>query len=177
MTVIAWDGKTLAVDSQVSDSTGYKQAADKIWRFEYGDEKPDALLAVFGVLAHGAPLVEWFKSGATPSDYPFPASTVNEFVGTSLVVVSGNQVMEYGASPYPDIQPISVKQAWGSGGQMALGAMLAGYTAVQAAQLSCKHITTCGGPVKSMTMEGAKADQLSPLANLETPPGQEQFYS
>lgn len=51
-----------------------------------------------------------------------------------------------------DAQLIRGKEAWGSGRDFALGALSMGATAKEAAQIACKHSTTCGGKIHTFTI-------------------------
>ena len=51
-----------------------------------------------------------------------------------------------------DPQPIKHPDAWGSGRDFALGALSMGATAKEAAQIACKHSTTCGGKIHTFTI-------------------------
>lgn len=55
---------------------------------------------------------------------------------------------------YEDNEPQRVRKfdAWGSGESYALGALSMGATAKEAAQVACKHSTTCGGKIHTFTI-------------------------
>lgn len=63
MTVIAWDGCTLAADKRAS-SGGIARTVTKIERHE------GCLIAMTGCWDTGAEMREWFKAGADPEKFP-----------------------------------------------------------------------------------------------------------
>src|SRR5690606_19961363 len=96
MTVIAWDGKTLAADRQ-ADRGGVKQPTQKIFR------AGRALAGISGDLTLCRELLAWYSAGAVPAN--FPASCRN-FDASMLVIERGPdgqaqaKIYESGPSPF-----------------------------------------------------------------------------
>ncbi|CBJ38328.1 Conserved protein of unknown function, phage related [Ralstonia solanacearum CMR15] len=141
MTVIAWDGKTLAADKRAT-SIGLARAVTKIQRHE------DLLLAMTGDWDVAAELREWFKAGAAPSD--FPAKAREDLA--SLIVVGTAGVWLYSTGPFP--MPIeSEKAAFGSGRDFAEAAMHLGCTAIEAVSVACHFQSDCGNGIDALTLD------------------------
>lgn len=144
MTVIVFDGKTLAADKSASCG-GVVQSVTKIQR--HGDE----LLACTGNLSIGLELFDWYKRGALPSTYP-PANR-DEDKGASLIVVgAGGMVRKYESSPFP-IEFNGAFSAFGSGAATALGAMHMGATAKQAVEAAIKWDAGCGLGIDTLELQ------------------------
>src|SRR6185503_3289117 len=128
MSVIVWDGKTLAADCQVSyGSTRCK--VSKIRRLEDG-----TILAVTGSECSGALMMHWYEQGADLSNYPACQSDKDDW--SRLVVVQPNgQVICY--EKYPVVMPVNqFPMSWGSGQDFALGAMAMGADARKAVEIA-----------------------------------------
>ena len=142
MSVIIWDGSSLAVDTRaVGDGTQTK--ALKSCRISN-----TMVAAVVGRLDHSYELFEWLKNGAKKDDWPAFQRGDN---WSSLVVMtaSDHQVncYSYETTPYPI--PIHGEfEAWGSGREVAIGFMAARKDALAAIQAVCKHVPTCGMPAE-----------------------------
>ena len=143
MTVIAWDGKTLAAD-RLMLSGDTRQYTTKIQR--HGGH----LLGTPGTLTVGQEMAHWWKDGAEPSKYP--ASNRNPNEGASLIVVHpGGRVFKYESSPFA-FEVDATQCAFGSGDAVALAVMALGYTAFQAVQSANLFVSTCGGAVDSLEL-------------------------
>lgn len=143
MTVIAWDGKTLAADKLMCHGAT-KQTTTKIFR--HGPE----LLAITGNLSIGLEVMEWYKAGAIDKDYP--AGNRSENAGASLVIIKRQgTVVKYESSPIP----FTVEGefcAFGSGDESALVAMACGCDARKAVELTCRFNTGCGNGIDALTL-------------------------
>lgn len=134
MTVIAYDHKRgeIAVDSEC---TGGDIKFGKVKKFI---ELPDGRIAIgCGSLANVMMIFDALAAGDTPDP--------GWFVNTCVVLVDGGKVYAMDETPYRDLTKRT--WAWGTGMEVALGALHMGATAEQAAQAACKYITSCGGPV------------------------------
>lgn len=147
MTVIAWDGKTLAADRWCVDSvTGLKRLllGPKIMRVN--DEE---LIAATGSGRAGLLLKGWYRAGADAGAFP----RVEQAAETDLYVFRLDRVMVYQNTPEPMLlQP--GQHAAGCGGAYALGAMMAGADAVRAVEIACALDVACGGDIDTLTLEG-----------------------
>lgn len=143
MTVIAWDGKTLAADKLVSYGTT-KGTVTKIMR--HGAE----LLGVTGTVSVGLEMVEWYRSGADPDK--FPASNRKEDAGSSLILIRADGTawkFESGPHPYRIEDPCP---AWGCGDQAAMVAMACGLSARDAVLMAQRFDSGCGNGVDTLEL-------------------------
>lgn len=146
MTVIAWDGKTLAADKQATFGD-HKTTVVKLER--HGA----MLLATTGDLSIGMEMLDWYKSGADPAK--FPAANRSPDRGASLVcVMSHGDVWKYESSPHP-FRIDAPFAAFGCGATAALVAMACGKTAREAVLLASEYVDGCGGGVDTLELEPA----------------------
>ena len=134
MTVLAWDGKTLAAD-RLACAGMMKATVTKIARV--GEE----LVGVCGTLSVGNELRDWYLNGADPSYFPDAALDDGE---TDLVVVkSDGTVWVYSASstPFQIEDPVC---AFGAGAEAAWGALLCGASAQRAVEIASQINVSCG---------------------------------
>jgi len=141
MTTIAWDGKTLAVDSAQSRGdiiTGLKM------KKLYLDVGPFKAVAISGVTQNYEPLIKWIKCGGdnpSISDH-FSILCINK-KGQCFGLHDGDQLYFVRRKD---------KCSEGSGWQIALGAMDAGATAIEAIKIASKRDVYTGGKVQSFTV-------------------------
>jgi hypothetical protein len=136
MTVIAYRDGVIACDSRIN--FGGFHASTKKW-----EKVGDHLLFGAGDASQFLQLVEWYRNGAVISEWP---AIINRENYCRLIVCKDGKVFEYEYLPYP-IEVIDDYAAWGSGFEVALGAMYAGMGAGQAAKAACALVSTCGGEV------------------------------
>lgn len=135
MTVIAWDGKTLAADKQATNS-GSMRTVKKIFKVR------GYLVAVAGDYTDSLMLLDWFKKGAIIKNYPVFDEKTRD--GVSLLVIDKNkQVTRYETQPIPYIIEDKLVAA-GCGRDYAMAAMYCGKTAKQAVEITCKLDAFCG---------------------------------
>lgn len=139
MTTIAWDGETLAADSQVTDDNFVWQHADKkIFKIR------DFYLATAGDADQCMKFLDWFKNRDI-SKFPDGMDDVTVLVvGPKVCDLYGN-----GAIPTPIKPPFAI----GSGSACAMGAMLAGAKARRAVQIASKLCKYTGGPVRTVKIK------------------------
>jgi len=134
MTVLAWDGKTLAAD-RLACAGHLKATVTKILRFE------KELLGICGNLATGKELKKWYLNGAETDNFPAAALEDGD---TELVVIKENgRVWVYAASSVP-FEIEDEVCAFGAGGEAAWAAMLCGATSEQAVLVASQVNITCG---------------------------------
>lgn len=141
MTVIAWDGRTIAADKRAT-CAGVHFTTTKLRRLASGE-----ILAWTGDQDAGMAVAEWYANGAHVADWP--ASQKDKEAWSRLIVVRKDGVRFY------ERQPVAVKIedgfcAWGSGRDFALAAMSLGQSAREAVQVACRFATDCGNGVDVM---------------------------
>jgi len=139
MSVVVWDGHTLAADKQGTIGD-LRVKTTKMVRLDSGE-----LLAWVGGQEEGMALENWYVNGCKPEEWP--ESQNAEGWGKLIAIVKG-RAYEYEQLPIrQSVQ--SVPAAWGSGRDFALGALAMGADAVGAVKVACKFSTTCGMGVDS----------------------------
>jgi hypothetical protein len=133
MTVIAWDGKSIAADKLVAYGD-IERTTEKLVMFGTG------VLTYTGEVTKGLELTEWFEKGRKKEDWP-------EFQKTDdyaqLIYADGEHVEVF----YQEPTPVVLKggfHAWGAGAKYAIGAMAAGKTAEEAVIIANDNCTNCG---------------------------------
>jgi 20S proteasome alpha/beta subunit len=139
MTVIAWDGETLAADKRCV-SNGVPSTMTKIFAIS-----PGMMAGISGDAAYGMALVQWLMRGAKDSD--FPKKPRNDTHAIVMVVTRGEQ----GCRIYEN-SPLSIRiedkhHAIGSGRDFALAAMKLGYGAVRGVELAGELDINCGNGI------------------------------
>lgn len=138
MTVIAWDGHTLAADKCATQGGGIGRTVTKICR----GKEAGQLLGMTGEWDVAVQLREWFVAGADPAKFPEPA---RKDVAT-LIVISPGRIVTYCSGPYA--LPIEAEQcAFGSGRDYAEAAMYLGKSAEVAVTVACRFQTDCGNGI------------------------------
>jgi 20S proteasome alpha/beta subunit len=143
MTVIAWDGKTLAADKRVSQC-GIARTTTKIFRIG------ELLAGSSGVTNEGAEIIEWVRRGRNPED--FPAHFRGEKSECQVLVVENGICKSYDGSPYAVVYEDSF-YATGSGRDYAMAAMACGKSAAEAVGIACRFETGCGNGVDVLEAE------------------------
>jgi hypothetical protein len=154
MTTIAWDGKNVAADRQMSSSTGYiyPGSREKL----VSDSDSGRTYAHTGHAALFDPLIAWHKAGSDPKDVPVGAASDDTDI---LIVFEGGKCFGYRMSvPYPI--EFFAPEAWGSGDLIAIGAMEAGATAQKAVEIATRRdaMTGCGILVENIEMRVIPTD-------------------
>lgn len=134
MTVIAWDGKTLAADRQ-STCGEIRLIKTKLRRLDNG-----LVAATAGDSDSGLVLLEWLENGSDPDKWPAFQNTADWVI---LIVWKNGKVYAYNQRCVPMLVE-DPYMAWGSGSAFALGALAMGATAAQAVEAANKHCTSCG---------------------------------
>lgn len=140
MTVIAWDGQTLAADKRAVSGGGIARTVTKITRHD------DALLAITGDWDVGAEMRAWWMAGADPKAFP-PQAREDK---ASLIVIQRQQISHYASGPIPMVIE-SQRCAWGSGRDYAEAAMYLGHSAAKGVEVACQFQTDCGNGVDCLT--------------------------
>ena len=139
MTVIAWDGKSVAADS-LATFGGYRSPlwAQKITR------RDDFVYGITGFFGWFDAWIEWHRAGADPQRIP-AASVPMDRCGNFLIFTRDSAFCCSAQMPY--LQRTGAPDAWGDGCEYAIGAMLAGASAQRAAEVAISSSSSCDGPV------------------------------
>jgi hypothetical protein len=157
MTTIAWCGRFLAADSLRSRNGTRMGHYPKIHAMtadgEFYQEEDGRRLAfaLTGFPAHREQWIAWYVNGQGKDDLPHAPDT-SDLGGWFIVLREGEhpslRVCSL-ATPYL-VDVAEAPDAWGSGGDLALGAMLAGKSALEAVAIACgpRGDTGTGGPIR-----------------------------
>lgn len=142
MTIIAWDGKTLAADKAASNC-GYLRTVTKIFRV------PSGLVGFAGDGSKVLALLEWFRAGCDPAAYPdFQAA--DDAVGCLHIGMDG-RAAGYSHTPCPEFHEDTF-DAIGSGRDYALAAMYLGHTARRAVEVASALDNSCGKGIDTLEL-------------------------
>ena len=141
MSVIAWDGKSLATDKLAIDCD-LSSIVAKSKRLDDG-----RIVAWVGGHSSGQFLADWYEKGADPDKWPSFQNGGDD--GARLIIVHpGGRCQSYDNSMVPTPGEIEAPfRAWGSGRDFAMGAMAMGATAEQAVEVASRFCITCGGGI------------------------------
>ena len=143
MTVIAWDGRTLAADKRATSGGGIARTVTKIERHK------DCLIAITGCWDTGAEMREWFKAGADPATFPAKARDDR----STLIVIDAAGINTWAIGPYP-MRVEEPRCCWGSGRDYAEAAMHLGHDARKAVEVACHFQTDCGNGIDVLALAG-----------------------
>lgn len=144
MTVIAWDGKTLAADKRAMNNGFKGGTVTKIHRW------PGGLCAFAGDFDVGMQMVQWLRAGADASNYP--KQQAEKSAASFLVVNRDGTVDRYESTPVP-LRMENQQQAMGTGRDYALAAMHLGCDAQRAVLVACALDSACGNGVDALELE------------------------
>lgn len=130
MTTIAWDGKTLAADRRVNFGTASFATTQKIYR-----RKDGALIGGIGGTGICSEYIRWFLAGEKGKTSPKLRDADGKDTIMIIVYPSGKLEMRDDDGRY---EITADKTAIGSGGEVALGALMAGATALEAVAIAAK---------------------------------------
>ena len=133
MTVIAWDGKTLAADKQATQYS-QKQVVTKIFKLDDG-----SLAAISGQSVYGLQIIEWLKNGG---DYP-NNKTTNEESCAEVLHIKNGKLYKYSQLATPMLVEQDIF-AMGSGQDYAIAAMHCGKSAKEAVEITNMYSSDCG---------------------------------
>jgi hypothetical protein len=136
VTVIAWDGKTLAAD-RYSEQGYVRGERTKIRRLADG-----RLVGAAGRTSISLEVIAWLENGGLPSDYP--ASARGDDAAVIVVNTDGKAVI-YDCGPVPLHIEGRKYVAIGSGAEAAMAAMYLGCDAVRACHVAGAVVVRCGG--------------------------------
>lgn len=144
MTVIAWDGETLAADKQAT-ACGFATVVTKIHRVAGG------IVGMAGNAGYCVHLVDWFNKGADPQAWP--KAPPGEEGADALFISDDGEIRVYASNGngYADVKE-SRFVAMGCGRDYALAAMHLGRTAKEAVQVACDLDVFCGQGIDTLTL-------------------------
>lgn len=143
MTVIAWDGISLASD-RLGDQCDLSRSATKIFRFDGG------LFGAAGSASKIAHMFEWLKYGADP--LTIPSSQMSDDYQSIMVVRNSGEVWLYAQSPFP-YRMEDKFHAIGSGRDFAIAAMHLGKTAREAVEVASIYCLSCGNGIDELRLK------------------------
>ena len=144
MTVLVWDGDTLATDRQANDGS-LAWESSKAW---YISGKTGVCIATgVGMLKDIIVAREWWKEGGQPSHWPFSHTTNN----CQFIVVDGGGLHLFDGTPYPETRAFT-PCAFGHGRDFAYGALAMGANAKEAVEAANKYSLHCGIGVELFTL-------------------------
>ena len=151
MSVVAWDGKYVAADQQATSGQMMCKCVKLMKVRGYA-------VGFVGREDVGLMLVEWFRAGAKIEEWL--TDVQQSEAGGTLIVVGRNKAWEI--CEYPIFAEIlDPFWAWGTGREVALGAMSMGVDARTAVEAAIKFDVSCGVGVdffecKKLTVRGVK---------------------
>jgi hypothetical protein len=137
MSIVVWDGSTLATDCAASDGVA-QWKTEKAWYFGEGEDR--LILSGTGPLHSILEMREWFKAGFKPSEFP----TIQTTHPCHFIVVSPAQGLYRYESTHIPIVHGQEKCAFGQGREFAYGALATGATAQRAVEITNEYSVHCG---------------------------------
>lgn len=148
MTVVAFDGAHVAVDRQFTRGDT-KSAAAKWVRLQ----RRGGVAIMSGHVSRARAIIAWLDSAQRRADR-FPVAHGPDDWSRVLLVADGT-VTNFEDSPYG--MAVDEFDAWGSGAQIAWGAMRAGASAADAVAITAERHTECGMGIDVFDLHGQPA--------------------
>ena len=145
MTIIVWDGQTLAADKQATNG-GLKRTTTKIFRVD------NHLVGISGDLDYAQAMIEWMRNGKTPETFPKHQEDDNKFVGV-MVITPDRKIYKYERTTTPIDYTENAVLCLGSGRDFAYGALAMGADACRAVSIACDFDINCGMGIDKLTLE------------------------
>lgn len=146
MTIIVWDGKTLAADKQTNDGN-QKIKCTKIFKYN------NHLIGGAGNAALLECIFDWFKDGADKDNFPENITVDSDDDCHLLVITPEGKIMTYENSAIPQDYTENKVFALGCGSPYAYAAMSMGADAYRAVEVTCEHDSTCGMGIDTLTLD------------------------
>lgn len=146
MTSIAWDGITLAADSQVTDDTFIDRLDCKKIRRISATVRGEKTIAygLSGCMDAFYEIEEWIKGGCSAGEFP-------EDVEVTGILVTESHAYEFSGKSKGRFYEIGDFIALGSGTHFCLSAMHMGFSVVDAVKHAIKLDVYSGGKVRKIT--------------------------
>lgn len=145
MTIIIWDGTTLAADKR-SVVGGTPITITKIFRLKDG-----RLFGGAGIAAAANAMHNWIEQGADPDKFPELQKDKDDW-SRVIVIDLDKKVYEYERTPYPSLIE-SLPYAIGSGKDAALTTLWLGHTISEAINMAARVDIDCGNGTDFLTLE------------------------
>jgi len=158
MTVIAWDGTTLATDSRATYGNQNTTVA-KIWTVG------NYAIAGCGTNPAYDELVHWAKMKCAKTPVDFPASAKDSGAAVVIADMQSKELTRYDSSEHGTLI-LDPLHAAGTGGDVALGAMASGASAQTAVRIAARFNCACGLPVQYVACTGATGKTLKVLQDI-----------
>jgi len=144
MSIICWDGTTLAADKQ-STCVGYASTVTKIYRV------PGGVVGFSGYAPHARALLEWFIAGHEVANWP--ASRNPSDSADSLFISNAGDILEFIGAGGGYFERVEDRfTAMGAGRDYALAAMYLGKTAREAVEVAIALDNTCGMGIDTLEL-------------------------
>lgn len=144
MTVICWDGKTLAADKRAS----YGDMICTVTKiFKVGN----VLVGIAGEATFVGAMFNWVKNGRVIDDFPLNQRSKDDWQPTLVIEADGTSSI-YERTPHP-IKYEQLHIAIGSGREFARAALHLGKTSVESVQCAIDLCGTCGNGIDTLTLE------------------------
>lgn len=159
MSVVVWDGKTIAADRRQCCGA-LRSETSKMCKLPNGE-----VLAWTGTQERGLALADWYRDGASPAKWP---SFQSDDDWVRLIVASCEGAFFYEQLPIRQmvIDPFG---AWGEGRDFAYGALGMGATARQAVEVTARFCVSVGDGIEAYDLAAATAEP-EPAADAEPLP-------
>lgn len=157
MTVVAWDGRRVAADSQ--ETTGCSRSVRPTDKLEIRD---GIVYAVTGVGALHKPLIDWVHNDKADPEKRPPVH--EKYQDTCVIMWKEGRCFAYDLeSPYPSEH--FAPEAWGCeiAASHAIGAMDSGIDAKTAVERAIIRNTCVGGPVQVIDLNSLKAEKAGSI--------------
>jgi 20S proteasome alpha/beta subunit len=143
MTVIVWDGRTLAADKRAS-CNGIVRTTTKIFRVR------DMLVGLAGDADYSRAMLQWVIAGMNEDRFPEHQKTSADYVSV-LVITKSREILKFERTPYPIVFEDKVF-AMGSGRDFALAALHLGCDARRAVEVACALDVSCGNGIDTQDL-------------------------
>lgn len=147
MTVIVWDGTTLAAD-KLAVNGGCAFRVTKIFRID-----ADRLAGIAGHLGRGMLVLDWLRRAGTAAEYP---GSVKDDDWCSVMVVHRSGVIHLYESVGAPFAVDGYRHAIGSGRDFARAALWYGANALEAVRVASELSVDCGKGMNALTFEEDK---------------------
>jgi ATP-dependent protease HslVU (ClpYQ) peptidase subunit len=142
MTIIAWDGTTLAADKMTSFG-GLHGTTTKVHKIG------DILVGGCGNTALIQEMMRWIHDGCQPDKFPTQQRNPQECASILVINKTQPRIIQYESTPHPIILH-NPYWAIGSGRDFAMAAMFLGRTAKEAVEVACVLCNDCGNGVDTL---------------------------